>query len=99
MRSFYKDALRLGNVQLESETAIWFADFGTEIQVEKVDSDDAVGVHDALVLHSDDVKRVSEGLRGRGVDVQLRRTSVSADALITDPDGNILMIVPRPAKA
>ncbi len=99
MRSFYADILCLHRMQPESDTAIWFRDLGTEIQVEAVASKDNVVVHGPLLLYFDDVERAAKTLQSRGADVQLRPTSTGPEAVLKDPDGNIIMIVPRSNKA
>jgi hypothetical protein len=93
MRDFYRDSLRLRHLDPVADDSIWFRDFQTEIRIQSVSSPADVGVTGFLRLHTSDVLGVSEMFRERGIPVQVRERGSTTESFITDPDGNLILLV------
>lgn len=93
MRDFYLGRLRLRHRDPITDDSIEFSDFRAEIHLHRVSSKSDIGVSNPLRLLTSDVVGVSEGFRQRGVSIQVRELSTGTESFITDPDGNIILLV------
>jgi hypothetical protein len=93
MRDFCRDRLRLNHLNPVRDDFIWFKDFQPEVHIQRVTSADDTGVDGFLRLLTSNVLGVSEMFRERDVPVQVRERGTATESFITDPDGNIILLV------
>jgi catechol 2,3-dioxygenase-like lactoylglutathione lyase family enzyme len=100
MVAFYRDRLGMREHDHDSKDSLHeFADFGTEIHLERVASSAEHELLGALQLYSVDPAGLASHLRRGGLAVDTRTVGGRTELMLTDPDGHVIAIVAATSKA
>ncbi len=97
MTQFFRDRLGMREREQESKDSLHeFADFGTEIHLERVNSPDEHELVGSLELYSSDPEGLATFLgEKRGLDVRRRFVDGKEEPYLFDPDGHMITFVKK----
>ena len=97
MTQFYRDRLRMNERDHNNKDFYHeFADFGTEIHLERVNSQSEHELRGALELYTRDPENLADFLlRVRQLPTERRVVGGKPEIMLRDPDGHIITIVQK----
>jgi catechol 2,3-dioxygenase-like lactoylglutathione lyase family enzyme len=99
MTHFYAKLFGVGGRQQDDNDSVrLFADFGTEIHLERVRTPAEHEVVGSLELYSIDPDGLASYLSKKSFSPEKRSVGGHTELLLSDPDGHVITIVPKPDK-
>jgi catechol 2,3-dioxygenase-like lactoylglutathione lyase family enzyme len=99
MVSFYRDRLGMREREHDSKDFLHeFADFDTEIHLERVDSKEQHELLGLLELYSMHPEHLASHLSSNGLTVAKRSVGGQTELMLSDPDGYVITIVRQTRK-